>query len=153
MRIHANKGLFLIILLLVLTLGAASIASAQPRGMGDGMGMCDWGMGPGMKKGRGMMLMTPEQAGKAFDLHQKFMNDTADLRRQMFIKRAELSELWRAAEPDKAKIAAKQKELNALRGQLQEKAIPYRTEMRQICPGFGQGPGFGPSEPGKGPRR
>jgi zinc resistance-associated protein len=155
MRTHPNKGLLLIILLLVLTLGAASIASAQPRGMGDGMGLDDWGLGPGPKqgRGRGMMQMTPEQAGKVFDLHHKFMNDTADLRRQMFIKRAELAELWRAAEPDKAKIAAKQKELNALRDQLQEKSIPYRAEMRQLCPGFAQGPGFGPSGPGGAPKR
>ena len=135
-----------LILTLVLCLGFATLSWAGPRGMGGccdmgpGMGMgggC--GMGPGMGKGHqgggmGCMQMTPEQAGKAFDLRQKFMNDTADLRKQSMIKHAELGELWRAKDPDKAKIAAKQKEVNALRDQLQEKGTAFKLDMRQVCP-------------------
>ncbi len=119
-------------------------------------------MGPGMGKGHGGgmggMQMTPDQAAKAFDLRQKFMNDTAELRKQMMVKRAELGELWRAKDPDKAKIAAKQKEINAVRDQLQEKGTAFKLEMRKQfptmaggrgCPmmGGGKGPGAGPMAP------
>ena len=69
------------------------------------------------------MQMTPDQAAKAFDLRQKFMNDTADLRKQMMVKQAELGELWRAKDPDKAKVAAKQKEVNARGINCRKKAL------------------------------
>ncbi len=147
MKNALQKSFVMLTLLLALTLGLASLSWAGPRGWGDCFGMGDVGLGPGMgqKGGRGMamMQMTPEQAGKAFDLHQKFMTETADLRRQMLVKRAELAELWRAKDPDQAKIAAKQKELNTLRDQFQEKSLPYRVEMRQVCPLMGQGMGMG----------
>lgn len=150
------KHWFSLMLIMLLTLAAASAVWAGPRGMGGGPGTgMDYGMcpamgmghGKGMGQGMGAMQMTPEQAAQAFDLHQKFMNDTAELRKQMLVKRAELGELWRAKEPDKAKIAAKQKEFNALRDQFQEKAIAYKIDMRQHCPMMGQGPG--PKAPAK----
>lgn len=153
---------WLLMLTLVLSLGIAGAAWAGPRGMGMG-GCCpmmgsDLGMGPGMGKGCGMakggkgmhgMQMTPDQAGKAFDLHHKFMNETAEVRKQMMVKQAELGELWRAKDSDKAKIAAKQKEVNALRDQFQEKAISYKVDMKQQCPMMvgGTGPGAGPMTP------
>ncbi len=101
------------------------------------------------------MQLTPDQAAKAFDLRQKFMNDTADLRKQMWVKRAELRELWQAKEPDKAKITAKQKEINAVRDQLQEKGTAFKLNMRQEFPNMGGGKGPGGGCPmmggGKGP--
>lgn len=150
MKQQTPKRWLITVLALALVGGLALPVWAGPWGMGGcGLGH-GCGMGPGY--GRGWQL-TPEQAGKAFDLRQKFLNETVDLRRQLVVKQAELSELWRAKEPDQAKIAAKQKEINALRDKLQEKAIPYRLEMRDFCP-MG-GPGFGPKGgpgPGPGPR-
>jgi zinc resistance-associated protein len=169
-----RKSWLPLMLTLMFCLGFATLGWAGPRGMGGGMGMgadcgmdmgAGCGMGPGNGKGhgRGMMgmQMTPDQAAKAFDLRQKFMNDTADLRKQMLVKRAELGELWRAKDPDKAKIAAKQKEINALRDQLQEKGTAFKLDMRKEfptmvggpggagCPmmGGGKGPGAGPIVP------
>ncbi len=154
MQTVSTKRYLVVALMLVLTLGLAGLSWAGHWGMGDCWGMDGFGMGPGKKGGRGLarMQMTPEQAGKVFDLHHKFMNETADLRRQMLIKRAELAELWRAQTPDQAKIAAKQKELNALRDQLQEKSLPYRVEMRQVCPMMEQmwGDPAGPKGPPPG---
>lgn len=135
---RAGKSLAVALALLLLA-GLALPAWAGPWG-----GPCGWG--PGWGPGR---QLTPDQAAKAFDLRQKFFNETVDLRRQLAIKKAELGQLWQAKEPDQAKIAAKQKEINALRDKLQEKAIAYRLEMREICP-MG-GPGFGPGY-GGGPR-
>ncbi len=40
--------------------------------------------------------------------------------------------LWAQTNPDQEKILAKQKEINALMAQLQEKATKHRLEMRQV---------------------
>lgn len=93
--------------------------------------------------GRGRMNLTPEQAGQLFDLKQKYMNETADLRKALWVKRAEFRNLWRAENPDQAQIQAKLKELNALRAQLQEKIVAYRLQARKICPQVGKGWGRG----------
>lgn len=126
-----TKGKMSLVLVLALVLSLGLAASASARG--------DWGRGPG-----GMNL-TPDQAGKLFDLKQKFMDDTAGLRKQMWVKRAEVRALWRAANPDQKQIEAKQKEINAIRDQLQPKMTAFRLEARKIAPqaAFGHGMGFG----------
>jgi zinc resistance-associated protein len=121
----------LLILALVLSLGLAASAWAGPWGRG-----CCGGWGGGAP-------LTPEQSTQLFNLKQKFYNDSADLRRQMVQKRAELAALWQAASPDQAKIAAKQKELNALRDQLQQKGLDFQMQARKIAPGAAMGPGPG----------
>lgn len=144
----ATKMSLVVALALVLSLSLAASSWARPRGGGPGA-----------------MNLNPEQAGKLFDLKHKFMNDTAEVRKQMVVKRAELAALWKAEQPDEKAIVAKQKELNALRGQLQEKSVAFRLEARKIAPHlahcFGHGMGgdmgghggfMGPG-PGHGPGR
>ncbi len=123
-----TKGLP-VMLILALILGLSTAAWAQPMGRGHGRG---W-----------MLNLTPEQAGQLFDLKQKFMNDTAELRKNMLVKRTELRALWKAENPDAKQIVAKQKELSALREQLLEKSVAYRLQARKICPQIGQGFGKG----------
>lgn len=127
-----SKMSLVVLLALALSLGLAASSWARP-----------WG-GPGWG-GPGFMNLSPEQAGKLFDLRQKFLNDTAKLRKQLCINRVEMMGLWRAEKPDEKAIQAKQKALNDLRGQLQEKAIAFRFEARKIAPQLGQcfGPGMG----------
>lgn len=127
-----TKMSLVVLLALALSLGLAASSWARP-----------WG-GPGWG-GPGFMNLSPEQAGKLFDLKQKFLNDTAKLRKQMCISRVELMGLWRAEKPDEKAIQAKQKALNDLRGQLQEKAIAFRFEAHKITPQLGWcfGPGMG----------
>ena len=126
------------VLALSLTLGLAASSWARPGG---GMG---GGMGCGMM---GAMNLPPEQAGKFFDLKEKFHNDTSAARKQMMVKRAELAALWKAEKPDQAAITAKQKEINTLRDQMQEKRTAFQLEARKISPelgkGFGRGMGGG----------
>ncbi len=138
----ASKSSLIVVLALALSLGLAASSWARPfgGGMGGGMGC---GMGGGMM---GAMNLTPDQAGKLFDLKQKFMNDTAAVRKQMVVKRAELAALWKAENPDEKAIVAKQKELNAVRDQMQEKSVAFRLEARKISPQlakFGHGRGMG----------
>ena len=58
---------------------------------------------------------------------------------------------------DQNAIEAKQKELNALRDQMQEKTTVYRLEAKKIAPDFnmgmgvGMGMGMGPGGMGMGP--
>ena len=119
------------VLALSLTLGLAASSMARPGG----------GMGGGKM---GAMNLTPDQAGKFFDLKEKFHNDTASVRKQMMIKRAELAGLQKAEKPDQAAITAKQKEINALRDQMQEKRTAFQLEARKISPELGKfGPGMG----------
>jgi Spy/CpxP family protein refolding chaperone len=129
-----SKISIVVLLALTLTLGLAASSWARPGG----------GMGCGMM---GAMNLSPDQAGKLFDLKEKFHNDTAAARKQMMVKDAELAALWKAEKPDQAAITAKQKELNALRDQMQEKRTAFMLEARKIAPelakGFGPGMGHG----------
>lgn len=142
----ASKRVLVILLALALVAGLAASSWARP--WGGGMG---GGMGCGMM---GAMNLTPDQAGKLFDLKQKFMNDTANVRKQMMVKHAELAALWKAQTPDEKAIVAKQKELNDLKSQMQEKSVAFRLAARQIAPqlgqGFGGGWGRGMGGPGGG---
>jgi len=130
-----NKGAkvsLLVALSLTLVLGLAAYAWTQPMGMGKGHG-------PGHK-----MNLTPEQAGKLFDLKEKFRSDTVNLRKAMLIKRLEMKALWKAENPDEKAILAKQKEINGLRDQMAEKMVPFRLEAKKIAPQaafFGMGMG------------
>jgi zinc resistance-associated protein len=122
------------VLALALTLGLAASSWARPGG----------GMGGGMM---GAMNLTPDQAGKFFDLKEKFHNDTASVRKQMMIKRAELAALQKAEKPDQAAITAKQAEMKTLWVQMQEKRTAFQAEAGKISPelakGFGPGKGGG----------
>jgi Spy/CpxP family protein refolding chaperone len=123
------------VLALSLTLGLAATSMARPFGGGMGGGM---GYGP-----MGAMNLSPDQAGKLFDLKEKFRTDTAETRKQMMVKHAELAALWKAETPDEKAIVAKQKELNTLRGQMTEKSVAFRLAARKIAPELAQGRGMG----------
>jgi zinc resistance-associated protein len=144
----ASKMSLVVLLTLALSLGLAASSWARPEGGGMGCGMM------------GGMNLSPEQAGKLFDLKEKFRNDTVDLRRQMWIKRAEMAALWKTETPDEKAISAKQKEMSALRDQMQQKGLAFHLEARKIAPkmhmghgggmGGAMGPGGGPGPEGPG---
>jgi zinc resistance-associated protein len=122
---NVGKVSLLLVLALALSLGLAASVWAQP--MGKSMGMKD---------------LTPEQAGKIFDLKEKFHADTAALRKQMMVNELELAALWAAEKPDQNAIQAKQKERNALRAQMQEKMTAFHSEAKIIAPDFSMGMGM-----------
>jgi Spy/CpxP family protein refolding chaperone len=129
-----SKISVVVLLALTLALGLAASSWARPFG---------GGMGGGMGCGPGAMNLTPDQAGKLFDLKEKFRTDTVAARKQMMVKHAELAALWKAEKPDQAAITAKQKELNAVRDQMQEKRTAFMLEARKIAPELAQGRGMG----------
>ncbi len=160
-------------LMVVALLPTAGLAMAQ--GWGRGMG---YGPGPGAEYGPGYgpgygprgawanLNLTPEQTQKLQAMRESFFKENLPLRNDMQVKQLELRTLWAQTNPDQEKILAKQKEINALRAQMQEKGTKHRLEMRKILtpeqqaqvaafglgfgPGHGMKGGFGPGR-GMGP--
>jgi Spy/CpxP family protein refolding chaperone len=129
-----SKISIVVVLGLALTLGLAASSWAGPGGGGKGGGM--WG-------GKCAMNLSPDQAGKFFDLKEQFRTDTAGLRKQLMVKHAELAALKKAEKPDQAVIDAKQKELKALWDQMKEKRTAFQAEATKISPDLAQGCGRG----------
>jgi Spy/CpxP family protein refolding chaperone len=166
-------------LMVVALLTTAGMAMAQGwgRGMGYGPGYGPGAYGPCYGSGGGPgygpqgswgpgLNLTAEQNQKIQAMRESFFKETLPLRNEMQTKQLELKTLWAQTNPDQDKILAKQKEINALRAQLQEKGTRHRLEMRKVLtpeqqaqvgafgPGFGPGAGmrggFGPGR-GMGP--
>jgi Spy/CpxP family protein refolding chaperone len=97
--------------------------------------------------------LSPEQREKLQAQGEKFYQDTAELRRELYQKRLELRGLWIDPKADPEKIKAKQAEVFELQRHIQDKALEHRLAIRQLVPeeGTGQGPwgsgygmGYGP---------
>jgi len=154
-------------LVVVALLATAGLAMAQGWGKGPGYGpgpnapCCGQGQGPQGSWGPGLNL-TAEQNQKIQAMRESFFKETLSLRNEMQTKRLELRTLWAQTNPDQDKILAKQKEINAVREQLQEKGTRHRLEMRKVFTpeqqaqigafGLGFGPGGG-MRGGYGPGR
>ena len=101
--------------------------------------------------------LTSEQSVKLQALQQEAFKEVTPLRDDLFKKSAELRLLMASKNPDEARISALQKEILAIRGKLEEKAIKLRLEAQKIVPelgtryAYGPRPGFGP--PGFTPGR
>jgi len=163
------KKMILTVLAIAL-LATSSLAFAQGWGRGAGMAY-----GPGAWMGPGpyapgyfpgywaaSLNLTPEQIQKMQALREAYWKEIMPMQNELLSKRLELRGLWLQPNPDQDKILAKQKEINALREKLQEKATKHRLEMRRILtpeqqaklgaafgwfgpgPGFGRKGGFGP---------
>jgi len=163
----------------------AAVLASTGLAMGEG-----WAGGPGMGMGYGphsggarswgpglwgTLKLTPEQVDKMKALRGSFYKEKISLRNELMSKRLELRALWVQTNPDEEKILTKQREVNGLRAQLQEKATKNRLEMMKILTmeqraqyqaykasfrhgrghgrrcGFGPGPGYGRGM-GYGPR-
>jgi Spy/CpxP family protein refolding chaperone len=121
-----------LLLVLALALGLGLVASVWAQPVDKGKGHAPM-----------MMNLTPEQAGKIFDLNEKMYADTASMRRQMMIKHAEMAALWKAKKPDQKAIEAMRQELQSLGDQIQKKMAASRLEAKKIAPDFNMGPGSG----------
>ncbi len=126
----------IIAVMVVALFATAGVAMAQGLGKGPGMGM-GYGphsggpsfAGPGLW---GAFNLTPEQVEKMKALRKSFLEQVLPLRNELKSKKFELKALWVQRNPDEGKILAKQKEINALKAQLQEKVTKNRLEMRKI---------------------
>ena len=151
-----KKKLFMATLTLA-TLFYGSLALAGPRGWGHGMGPSN-GAGYGMAG----LNLTEEQSAKLQSLRENYLKEVSPLQNRMFALRSEMRLLWNAAEPDREKITAKQKEIAGIQNQLEEKNTAYRLDCRAVLtpeqqsrmaaagPGMGRGYGPGRGHHGRG---
>jgi Spy/CpxP family protein refolding chaperone len=70
----------------------------------------------------------------------------------MWNKRSELESLLDTPQPDADKVKAVQKELNALRAQMDEKRLDHELEGRKIAPDARYGMRYGRGTGSGGPR-
>jgi len=105
-------------------------------------------------RGFNKISLSEEQKTKIDALCLAHLKDIRPLREKMFDRSVELRRLWLEPNPDKNKIYAKQKEVRALRDQLEDKRTAYRLEINKLLTpeqkeklaayGWDRGTGFGP---------
>jgi len=163
----------MMIVLTALLLVTAFVMPADARGgKGRGYGFCN---GNDLSGVQGLNL-TAEQKTKIADLRTAHLKDIKPLEDKMHSRRGDLRLLWLEKSPDEAKIRATEKEVRALRDQIDDKKTDYRWAVYKVLtpeqqellkqnrtigrcfgPGPGAGKGMGPGRgpgmgPGTGPR-
>jgi len=101
--------------------------------------------GPGPGRGHGaadyygpdgsvlsQLNLTPEQTAKINALREANLRDMKPLKDKMFSKRGDLRLLWLQTNPDQNKIMAAQKDIRALRDQMQDKMTAYKLEVLKV---------------------
>jgi len=142
-------------------LATSGLALAQGWGRGAGMGLGPRG-GMGLGPCAANLNLNAGQIKEMQDLRTKHFNETATLRETLLARNAELRSLWVQKDPNQTEILEKQKEVNDLRGQLQETAVKHQLQARGVLtseqqtqlqgylsdtgnfgPGYGRRGGFG----------
>lgn len=154
---------------IVLLVAAIAIpVSAHGLGWGRGRHMMGyWQGGPDYcgQYGRGYEDLTGEQRSQLDKLHQRFYDDTTQLRDEIRANSAELDTLLNSPNPDAERAKALQKEMSDLRAKLGQEQINLRLEGRKVAPelrsdrdyhghhmgGYGHGMGHGWHMGGYGP--
>ena len=65
-------------------------------------------------------------------LHENFLKETIPIADDLALKQVELRTLWLSTNPEEGKILTKEKEINSLRAQIQEKETKYLLEARKV---------------------
>jgi zinc resistance-associated protein len=159
------KKILAIVGILALAAVVAVPVMAQGPGWGRGRHMQGyWGGGPGYgwNYGTGNSNLTDEQRTQLDNLYNKFYEDTANTRSQLWAKRAELNALLSSPNPDSEKAKALQKEISDLRAKMAQDRLALDLEVQKINPdaryggpmgGYGYGApggGYGPGMMGYG---
>jgi zinc resistance-associated protein len=143
----------LVTLLGIVVLVGAIAVPVVAHGPGWGKGhhmMGSWGDCPGYgpQHGPGYGNLTEEQRTQLDKLHQKFHDETAQLRNEISTKSRERNTLLNSPNPDTEKAKALQKEISDLRAQLAEKRLNFKLEERKIVPEARFGRGYGKGHDG-----
>jgi peptidoglycan hydrolase CwlO-like protein len=106
------------------------------------------GYGPGRGAGWGPGYCWNNSGNVNIESVKKFQKETQDLRNEMMVKRAELSNEYNKETPDEARITALQNEIDGLRTKIQKSAEANGLAAAGRGPGAGRG--YGPRN-GSGP--
>ncbi|MCX5853120.1 MAG: Spy/CpxP family protein refolding chaperone [Deltaproteobacteria bacterium] len=150
----------------VAALTASAFAVGPGWGRGHGRGQYGGGgcCGSDVTAVPGLSLTT-EQMAKVNALRETHMKDVKPIQDKMFSKRGDLKLLWLQKSPDQGKIRQTQKDIRALRDQMEDKKDNHRLEVLKVLtpeqqeklnayrPGRGSGHGMrgGAGQQGGGP--
>ena len=126
------KKLMLVIGTLLLALAVSTNLMAWEYGRGRANLMPERGRPDGIHALHGKLNLTAEQKTKMETLRNAFLRDIKPLQDQMFSKRGDLRLLWLQTTPDKEKILAVQRDIRAIRDQIQDKAVAHRVDVYNI---------------------
>ena len=137
------KRLYVLIgLLALVALATAGLAVGPGTDAGTGPGQT--GGGPGWQRGHAVgfhggharwasyLNLSKEQQDKLSALRKRQWEELKPLADQMSQKRQEMRSLYTNPAANDATIIAKEKELNVLQQQMQDKAVQFRLEQRKI---------------------
>jgi Spy/CpxP family protein refolding chaperone len=128
-----KTGLFASSLVLALALttgGALAQGPGSGRGFGQGPGPGGgWGYGSPAAK---IPTLTEEQSSYITTLQKAHLKEIASLQHELSMKRIELRNLWLSPNRDEAAERTKQKEIQDLQLQFQDKAANLRLEIRKV---------------------
>lgn len=159
------KKLYVVIGLLALVALATTGFAVGPGTDPGQAGGVQGGPGAGFHRGHGSwasdLNLTPEQQDKLSTLRKTHWEEVKPLRDQMFQKRKEMRDLYTNPAVDDATILAKQRELNVLQQQMQDRMVQFKLDQRKVftpeqlsklkemrsgwgaCGGYGRGRGHG----------
>lgn len=112
-----------------LLLGMATVQMVSARGWGGGGAYGGGGYGGGYGPCAGYGMNNPQMDPAIQEKVEAFFNETAQLRRQMSMKRAEKQALLSQESPDPAAVAQVQGELFDLRMEMRQKALDAGVPM------------------------
>lgn len=87
--------------------------------------------------------LTQEQKDGLKALHQKFIDETYEIRSAKMIAREQLKMLMETSAPDKTKLHNLSQQLNDLQKQLMDKRIDFTLEAKKIAPEYTFAQGHG----------
>ena len=134
------------IILLVVAIAVPVLAHGPGWGRGRHMqGYWQGGQGGCPQYGPGYANLTEEQRAELNTLHQKFYDETAPIRNEVWAKRAELNTLLNTSNPDAEKAKALQQEISDLKAKMAQARLDFALEARKVDPNarIGMGPGRG----------
>ena len=131
---------------IVILVGALAIPVFAHGRFGGGRG---WSGGPGScwQGETAYEALSEDQRNELSKLDETFFNETAELRREIWVKSDELNVFLNTADPDPVKAKALNKELSDLKAKMSEQRLDYELKARKVVPkgefarGYGRGHG------------
>ncbi len=87
--------------------------------------------------------LTQEQKDQLKDLHQAFVDETADFKTQIITKKGSMRVLLNTSSPDAAELKKLAGDIADLKADIMEKRIDFILKVKEVAPDFRMGPGGG----------
>ena len=130
-----KKGVIITAIVFTFVLTTSALAWGPGKGncpnRGDGKGRYEWGV-----------KLTDEQKKQMKGLHDKFVDETANLRIDIHAKSEKIRVLMETSSPDAGELKSLVKEVADLKGQLMANRVDFYLDAKKIAPDSGMGKWF-----------